>query len=872
MDAFTEDLNNLVSDVDSDYAIALSLHDQPGVVSQDVVPLAPIDLTRILQTSVFNALHKTAIAKKQEQMEFDELDDYDEEGGSEEEYDDEDDDDEGSDEGSDEDEDESEEDDEDDEDDEEEEEWSGRVDGKYRDVGGERADNKEDGEGRRRLVQEVNVDLSEFSGSLENEVEVELEVTQGAKKMSSKSKRGESDEDGKLSATVGGEEGAFGFSDSDGSKEDGDEEEEDEEEDDGDEWKDEWDAYVVVDVRPGDLAHLHANNTFMQLAKRCISMVSDEQSTADSTYSDDLGVVTTSLAAASMCEGDFMDAPPLSDTPAAPSSSTSAVEDLPTKMKSGPESDPESEGSVVLETASQSLTSAEEPVTDTTKDVDTAAVAATVKSSAPPAEYTESFETSAFAHGSFGKPAFGGVDGQHSYFSLPILYEPLKTGFQASKELSVHPGMVIAGRYKVADQLGAGQAAFSVALQCIDLLAASQQQNKPAPECTTDSDKAWVCLKVIKNNKDYLDQSLDEIKLLQFLNREDPDEKHLLRLQDFFYYKEHLVIVSELLCENLYEFGRNMKESGMDSYFTLNRIKKISFQVLEALQYVHSLNLIHCDIKPENIVMKSYSRCEIKLIDFGSSCFITDNLTSYIQSRSYRAPEVILGVPYDGRIDVWSFGAVVAELLTGCVLFQNDSVTTMLARIAGILGPLPMCLLEGTDASKYIAFEHGVGLFTEEDERGRTKIIYPKRSTLAARMNLNISQRQCEELCAIRRVSGSNPDCDYDDLRAKYTVCTGMSGTGGGWGYNNESVLENAQSGDKGDKDDGEGGSDRDSGSGTSSEVQDEMESVAECVALWHFIREMLCLDPSNRATCTRLLTHTFLRDALTVPVAYKRK
>lgn len=99
--------------------------------------------------------------------------------------------------------------------------------------------------------------------------------------------------------------------------------------------------------------------------------------------------------------------------------------------------------------------------------------------------------------------------------------------------------------------------------------------------------------------------------------------------------------------------------------------------------------LIFYEILKENIVIKSYSRCQVKLIDFGSSCFISDNLTSYIQSRSYRAPEVILGVKYDYRIDIWSLGAVVAELLTGYVLFQNESISTMLARITGILGPFP---------------------------------------------------------------------------------------------------------------------------------------------------------------------------------------
>lgn len=66
----------------------------------------------------------------------------------------------------------------------------------------------------------------------------------------------------------------------------------------------------------------------------------------------------------------------------------------------------------------------------------------------------------------------------------------------------------------------------------------------------------------------------------------------------------------------------------------------------------------------------SLRRCEVKVIDFGSSCFTTDQLSSYVQSRSYRAPEVILGLPYGQKVDVWSLGCILAELLSGFVLFQ----------------------------------------------------------------------------------------------------------------------------------------------------------------------------------------------------------
>ncbi|KAG6735046.1 hypothetical protein I3842_01G301000 [Carya illinoinensis] len=278
---------------------------------------------------------------------------------------------------------------------------------------------------------------------------------------------------------------------------------------------------------------------------------------------------------------------------------------------------------------------------------------------------------------------------EYEVFDLRIIHRKNRTGFEENKDLPIVLNTVIAGRYYMTEYLGS--AAFSKVVQAHDL--------------HTGMD---VCLKIIKNDKDFFDQSLDEIKLLKLVNKYDPsDERHILRLYDFFYHQEHLFIVCELLRANLYEFQKFNQESGGEAYFTLSRLQVITRQCLEALEYLHHLGIIHCDLKPENILIKSYRRCEIKVIDLGSSCFLTDNLCLYVQSRSYRAPEVILGLPYDQRIDIWSLGCILVELCSGEVLFPNDSIVTILARMIGMFGPIDLEMLEqGQETNKYFTKEY----------------------------------------------------------------------------------------------------------------------------------------------------------------------
>ncbi|EZG68467.1 protein kinase domain protein [Gregarina niphandrodes] len=317
-------------------------------------------------------------------------------------------------------------------------------------------------------------------------------------------------------------------------------------------------------------------------------------------------------------------------------------------------------------------------------------------------------------------------------FNLKVIFERDRTGFVEQTRYDYDT--VIAGRYRVLGLIG--QAAFSCVYKCLDELTSRE-----------------VSLKMIKNDKDFFDQSLDEIKLLRYIytNAGDIDSKRCLKLLDYFYYDEHLFIVTELLGENLYVFSSRLRKCGCGSYFTLGCLQKITHQVLIALQYVHSLRLIHSDLKPENILVQDQTLPLVKIIDFGSSCYEYDKLSSYIQSRAYRAPEVILGLSYDHKIDMWSLGCVIAELWTNFVLFQNDSIHALLARIVGIIGPIPyymaakssvantlftsdgqLCMLLEPRSHHSDATSHPAS--TDSGAGRKVRLLLPKRSSLSQRL------------------------------------------------------------------------------------------------------------------------------------------
>lgn len=163
-----------------------------------------------------------------------------------------------------------------------------------------------------------------------------------------------------------------------------------------------------------------------------------------------------------------------------------------------------------------------------------------------------------------------------------------------------------------------------------------------------------------------------------------------------FYFRGHLCISTELLGMNLYELIKCHDFRG----FSLKLIRRFAKQLLSSLVLLKSRNVIHCDLKPENILLAHPARSEIRVIDFGSSCLENEKVYTYIQSRFYRSPEVILGMTYGIPIDMWSLGCILAELLTGYPIFPGEDEREQLACIMEVFGPPEKHLIEKSTRKK----------------------------------------------------------------------------------------------------------------------------------------------------------------------------
>ncbi|EMC92721.1 hypothetical protein BAUCODRAFT_151133 [Baudoinia panamericana UAMH 10762] len=241
-------------------------------------------------------------------------------------------------------------------------------------------------------------------------------------------------------------------------------------------------------------------------------------------------------------------------------------------------------------------------------------------------------------------------------------------------------------RYLILDVLGQGT--FGQVVKC---------QNLKTQEV--------VAVKVVKNKTAYFNQSMMEVSVLDLLNgrMDKNDDHHILRLKDTFIHRQHLCLVFELLSVNLYELIKQNQFRGLST--TLVRV--FAQQLLNGLCLLSKAKLIHCDLKPENILLKNLESPIIKIIDFGSACDERQTVYTYIQSRFYRSPEVLLGLPYSAAIDMWSLGCIVVELFLGLPLFPGSSEYNQVSRITEMLGLPPAWMLEvGKQAGEFFEKSH----------------------------------------------------------------------------------------------------------------------------------------------------------------------
>lgn len=193
-----------------------------------------------------------------------------------------------------------------------------------------------------------------------------------------------------------------------------------------------------------------------------------------------------------------------------------------------------------------------------------------------------------------------------------------------------------------------------------------------------------IAIKKVLQDKRFKNRELQIMRKLEHCN--------IVKLKYFFYSsgekkdEAYLHLVLEYIPETVYKVVRHYNKSKQT--IPISFIKVYMYQLFRSLAYIHSLGICHRDIKPQNLLLDPESGV-LKLCDFGSAKQLIkgEPNVSYICSRYYRAPELIFGaIDYTTKVDIWSAGCVVAELLLGQPIFPGDSGVDQLVEIIKVLG------------------------------------------------------------------------------------------------------------------------------------------------------------------------------------------
>lgn len=276
---------------------------------------------------------------------------------------------------------------------------------------------------------------------------------------------------------------------------------------------------------------------------------------------------------------------------------------------------------------------------------------------------------------------------------------------------AVRLGELINGRYHVHQNLGKGM--FSSVVRATDTQTGS-----------------LVAIKIIRQNAIMRKAGMKEIGILEQLHEADPQNKmHLIKFDRYFDHKGHLCMVFENLSMDLREV---LKKFGRDVGLNLRAVRAYGQQIFLGLCLLRRCNILHADLKPDNLLVNE-QRNILKVCDLGSASPASDNeITPYLVSRFYRAPEIILGIPFDYAIDVWSIGCTLFELYTGKILFTGRNNNQMLRSIMECRGKYPPKLLRRGSLAPH-HFDEMLNFHSVEEDKitGRlhTKVVDFKKPT-----------------------------------------------------------------------------------------------------------------------------------------------
>ncbi|CAN0870611.1 Serine/threonine-protein kinase PRP4 homolog [Linum grandiflorum] len=289
---------------------------------------------------------------------------------------------------------------------------------------------------------------------------------------------------------------------------------------------------------------------------------------------------------------------------------------------------------------------------------------------------------------------------------LPVVRSALHDNWDdAEGYYSYRFGEILDGRYEIIAAHGRG--VFSTVVRAKDLKAGTDEPEE-------------VAIKIIRNNETMNKISQVEVSILNKLAGADlENRRHCVRFLSHFKYRNHTCLVFESLHMNLREI---LKKFGRNIGLKLTAIRAYAKQLFIALKHLRNCGVLHCDIKPDNMLVNE-AKNVLKLCDFGNAMFSGKNeITPYLVSRFYRAPEIILGLPYDHPMDIWSVGCCLYELYTGKVLFPGSTNNDMLRLHMELKGPFPKKMLKkGAFVDQH--FDHDLNFYATEQDTVSDKVI-----------------------------------------------------------------------------------------------------------------------------------------------------